>query len=86
MGEDAPDMNTAKLYTLPHCSWCKKAKEYMDSHDIAYEEIDVQANEEARQEAIDRAGRYAVPVIDLDGRIQVGYEKEEFDEFFKSLA
>ena len=78
-------MKEAKIYTLPHCPWCKKAKEYLDSYDIPYQEIDVQSNEKARQEAIDKAGRYAVPVVDLDGKIQVGYEKKEFDEFFESF-
>ena len=78
-------MREVKLYTLPHCPWCRKAKEYLDSHDIPYHEIDVQSDEEARQEAIDRAGRYAVPVIDMDGKVQVGYEEEEFYEFFQSI-
>jgi len=77
-------METVKIYTLPHCPWCDKAKDYMDSHDIPYQEIDV-SDEEARQEAIGKAGRYAVPVIDLDGRVQVGYEKEELDEFFENF-
>jgi len=77
-------MKEAKIYTLPHCPWCKKAKEYLNGHDIPYHEVDV-SDEEARQEAIDKAGRYAVPVVDLDGKIQVGYEKKEFDEFFESF-
>lgn len=73
-------MATIKIYSTPTCPWCKKAKAYLGEKGIAYESIDVSSNEAAQKEMIDKSGQMGVPVIDIDGKIIVGFDKEEIDK------
>lgn len=69
-----------KIYSTPTCPWCKKAKQYLDEKAIKYESIDVSSNEVAQKEMIEKSGQMGVPVIDIDGKIIVGFDKEEIDK------
>ncbi len=74
---------TVKIYTTPTCPWCKKTKEFFKENNIEYEEINVSGNPEAQKEMIDKSGQMAVPVIDIDGTIIVGYDVEKLKQALK---
>jgi len=74
------NMANIKIYSTPTCPWCKKAKQYLDEKEIKYESIDVSLNQEAQKEMIDKSGQMGVPVIDIDGKIIVGFDKEEINQ------
>jgi len=40
-------------------------------------DIDVSKDEKAREEMIEKSGQMGVPVIDIDGNIVVGFDKEK---------
>jgi glutaredoxin-like YruB-family protein len=69
-------MPTVKIYTTPTCSWCKKTKEFLKSKKIKYTELDVSEDETAAQEMVKKSGQMGVPVLDIDGKIIVGYDPE----------
>ncbi|MEK6950149.1 MAG: glutaredoxin family protein [Nanoarchaeota archaeon] len=69
-------MPTVKIYTTPTCPWCKKTKEFLKSKKIKYAEMDVSEDEAAAQEMVKRSGQMGVPVLDIDGKIIVGYDPE----------
>lgn len=52
------------------------AKEFFKANDVKYTEIDVGSDRKAAEEMIKRSGQMGVPVIDVDGTIIVGYNKE----------
>jgi len=54
------------------------AKGYMDANNIKYTDYDVSTDLEKRKEMVDRSGQMGVPVIDIDGKIMVGFEEESF--------
>ncbi|MCI0382474.1 MAG: glutaredoxin family protein [Chlamydiae bacterium] len=64
------------LYTAPNCPFCLKTKELFDRNKLAYTEIDVSQDEFGWKEMVNKSGQMAVPVIDIDGYIMIG-----FDEF-----
>jgi len=66
-----------KCYSTPTCPWCKRAREFLKRNNIQYTEINVSGNREASQEMIKKSGQMGVPVIDVDGKIVVGYDEEE---------
>lgn len=68
---------TVKIYSTPTCPWCKKTKEFFKENNVEYEEIDVAGNQDAAKEMIDKSGQMAVPVVDVDGQIIVGYDVEK---------
>ncbi len=65
------------IYSTPTCVYCKMAKELFKKNDIAYEERDVAADMKAREEMVHKSGQLGVPVIDIDGKIIVGFDEDE---------
>lgn len=56
------------------------AKEYFKSKGLNYEEYNVSRDMEKQKEMIDRTGQFGVPVIDIDGKIVVGFDKPKINQ------
>lgn len=56
------------------------AKDYMKSKGVAYTEINVATDLEKRKEMIEKTGQMGVPVIEVDGKVIVGYEESRLAE------
>ncbi len=69
-----------KIYTTPYCHFCNMAKEYLTKNGVKFEEIDVQADQNAAREMIAKTGQNAVPVLEIDGKIIVGFDKKKIAE------
>ncbi|KKT86360.1 MAG: Glutaredoxin-like protein, YruB-family [Parcubacteria group bacterium GW2011_GWA1_Parcubacteria_45_10] len=67
---------TVKIYSTPTCAYCAMAKEFMKSKNIAYQEFDVVSDVQAREEMIKKTGQMGVPVIDVDGKVMVGFNQK----------
>ncbi len=76
-------MAKVKVYSTPQCPWCKKAKDYLKSKDVAYEDINVAADEKSREEMIEKSGQMGVPVLDINGTIIIGYDVDAIDQALK---
>jgi len=68
-----------KVYSTPTCPFCKMAKVYLEAKGIPFEDLDVSSDPVAREEMIQRSGQMGVPVIDIDGQIVIGFDKERLD-------
>ena len=68
------------IYSTPTCPFCKQVKDFFKKHDIEYKDIDVSVNQEAAQEMIQKSSQMGVPVIDIDGDILIGFDKEKLSE------
>jgi glutaredoxin 3 len=65
-------MSAVTIYTTTSCVFCLRAKEYLRSRGVAYEEVDVTGDEAARARLVERAnGRRTVPQIFV-GQVHVG--------------
>jgi glutaredoxin 3 len=73
-------MASVKIYSTPNCPYCKMAKQFLTENNIIYEEIDVSVNQLAAQEMISRSGQMGVPVLDIDGQIVVGFDKNKLKQ------
>jgi glutaredoxin len=51
-------------------------KEFLKKNNIQFENIDVGASREAGKEMMDKSGQMGVPVLDIDGQIIVGFDKD----------
>ena len=72
-----------KVYSTSTCPWCIKAKEFFKEKGIEFEEVDVGANQEAAQEMMEKSGQMGVPVIDVNGKIIVGFDQAAIEEAMK---
>ncbi len=66
-----------QVYSTPTCPYCIRAKQYLKENNIPFEDIDVSSNETAGQEMIQKSGQMGVPVLDIEGAIIVGFDKEK---------
>ena len=56
-----------QLYTAAWCRDCRAAKNFLESHDIAYTEVDVDANPTASDDVVRHVGKRAIPQMVIDG-------------------
>lgn len=73
-------MPNITIYTTPTCGYCKMAKAFFKEHNIAFTEYDVASDSEKANEMIKKSGQMGVPVIDVDGTIVAGFDKEKISE------
>jgi glutaredoxin 3 len=69
------------IYSTPMCGYCKMAKEYLASKGIPFVEVDVSMDQAKQQEMIKKSGQYGVPVIDVDGKVIIGFDKNKLNEY-----
>lgn len=69
-----------KIYTTPTCPYCEMVKEYLKERNAEYEACDVSNDEAGQKEMLAKSHQMAVPVIDIDGTIIVGFNRGEIDK------
>ncbi|MCM8796954.1 MAG: glutaredoxin family protein [Candidatus Omnitrophica bacterium] len=69
-------VKSVKVYSTPTCPWCIRTKQFLKDNGIAFEDADVSTNQLAAEEMIQKSGQMGVPVLDIEGEIIVGFDKE----------
>lgn len=70
-------IKTVKIYSTPTCPYCVRAKQFLKDNNIIFQDIDVSENQQTSEEMIQKSGQMGVPVLDIDGEIIVGFDKEK---------
>jgi glutaredoxin 3 len=68
-----------KLYSTPSCGYCRMAKSYFQERGVNFTEYNVASDTRKRDEMVHKSRQQGVPVIDFDGKIIVGFNKEAID-------
>ena len=63
------------VYTTPTCPHCRSAKRFLTERRIPFREIDVTRSSQAAAELQRKSGQTGVPVIDVNGRLIVGFDQ-----------
>jgi len=66
-----------RVFTSVSCPFCFTLKEFLKEKGIKFEDIDVSKDEKAREELIKKSGKMEVPVVEIDGQIVVGFDREK---------
>jgi glutaredoxin 3 len=72
------------IYTTPTCSYCTVAKKYFKENGVPYTEYNVASDPRKADEMVRKSGQMGVPVIDINGRIIVGFDKSKIEGALKS--
>lgn len=56
------------VYSAPWCPDCREAKRFLEKHQIAYQEIDIESTPGAADEVIRNTGKRAIPQFVIDGK------------------
>lgn len=65
-----------KVYSTSTCPYCTSLKDYFKEKNVQFENFDVGQDKEALKEMKNKSGQFGVPVVDIDGKIIVGFDKE----------
>jgi len=65
-----------KVYSTPTCPYCLTLKKFLKDHNIDFEDIDVSKDEKALKEMTEKSQQMGVPVVDINGEIVIGFDKE----------
>lgn len=63
------------LYSTEWCPWCKRVREFLKSKKVKFTERDVEKNKKYADEAIKKSKQMGIPVVDIDGKIIVGFDE-----------
>lgn len=76
-------MANVTVYSTPTCPWCVKAKEFLKENKVTFEEVNVASDHKAAQDMIEKSGQMGVPVIDIDGTVIIGFDKNAMKKALK---
>lgn len=72
-------MKNIKIYTTQTCTYCKMAKEFFKENNVNYTEVDLGADAVIREEMrakMEAAGQgLSVPIIEIEGKLILGFDK-----------
>lgn len=68
------------VYSTPTCPWCVRVKEYLNYKEVKFKEVNVAADRDAAMEMVRKSGQRGVPVVEIDGKIIVGFNQPEIDK------
>lgn len=71
------------IYSTNTCPYCVMAKEYFEKQGVEVVEKNVQTDHDAAKEMVEKTHQLGVPVIDINGTIIIGFDREAID---KALA
>jgi glutaredoxin-like YruB-family protein len=71
------------IYTTPSCGYCKVAKEFFRTQYVSFTEYNVASDQRKAEEMVRKSGQTGVPVIEVNGKIIVGFNKPEIEKALK---
>ena len=71
---------TVKIYSTPTCPYCMRAKQFLKENNIVFEDTDVSVNQAEAEEMVKKTGQMGVPVLEIDGEIIIGFDKERIKQ------
>ncbi len=72
-----------KVFSTPTCPYCQTLKNFLKEKGVQFEDIDVSSDLKAQKEMIDKSGQMAVPVVEIDNEIIIGFNKEKISQLLK---
>ncbi len=67
------------VFSTPTCSFCTLAKSYFREKGVKFTDIDVSRDQAAARDMVRRSGQMGVPVIDIGGKIIVGFNRPQIN-------
>lgn len=68
-------MAKVTVYSTPTCPFCTMAEDFLKQNNVEFKHVDVSADQSALKEMMQKSGQTGVPVIDIDGKIIVGFNE-----------
>lgn len=82
------DKTPVIIYSTNWCAYCKMARQYLMSLNVPVVEKNIEEDQAAHQELMDKIGGNfrGVPVIDINGDIILGFDRAKIDDSLKKFG
>ena len=67
------------VFSTPTCPPCRSAKRYLRQRGIPFTDVDVSRDPRAARDMVRISGQQGVPVITINGRPVVGFDRAKID-------
>ena len=74
---------SVKVYSSSTCPWCIRAKQFLKENNIEFQNLDVAGDQKAADEMMAKTGQMGVPVLDIDGEMVIGFDKEKIKQLLE---
>lgn len=69
------------IFTTPTCTYCNMTKKYLREKGVRFKEVDVSRDPAAARDMVRRSGQMGVPVLDIGGKIVVGFDRPKINQY-----
>ncbi len=73
-------MKKVTIYSTPTCHFCNMEKDYFKANGVEFDAFDVSTDASKRAEMMEKSGQLGVPVILIDDKIIIGFNKPKLAE------
>ncbi len=70
---------SVSVYSTQSCPYCTMVKNYLKERHIGFADYDVGRDQRRADEMVRKSGQMGVPVVEINGRVIVGFNKPEID-------
>jgi glutaredoxin-like YruB-family protein len=81
MAETSVNHPKVIIFTTPTCTYCNMTKKYLREKGIRFKEVDVSRDPAAARDMVRRSGQMGVPVLDIGGKIVVGFDRPKINQY-----
>jgi glutaredoxin 3 len=74
-------VSTTILYVKAGCPYCAAAMDYLDEHQIAYEQIDVRGDDEGMKKLKELSGQTKTPTLVLEDKVLANFGVKDLEKF-----
>lgn len=71
------------IFSTPSCPWCNRVKRYLKEKGFRYRDVDVSRDQQAARDVVRKTGQMGVPVVLINNRPIIGFNKAEIDRLLK---
>jgi glutaredoxin-like YruB-family protein len=75
-------MQKITIYTLSWCPHCIALKEYLKAKNYEFENIDVEEDEDAAEDIIEKTNQEGFPIVAIGDDIIIGFDPKKIEEYF----
>lgn len=68
------------MFSTPTCTYCRQAKQYFRQNNVRFRDVDISKDPAAARDVVRRSGQMGVPVIDIGGKIIVGFDRPKINQ------
>jgi glutaredoxin len=77
--------STVLLYYAEWCGYCRKTRAELDRRGVSFQMLDIE-NPATLDELVEKTGQRGIPVLDVGGKILIGYDPEGLDRLLGSAS